>query len=561
MSWEAFEPDPEFVRSQILKGKLDYVEVASQVAETRFFEYVLKETPWEELVGTFPSPRKKHEVPLWLYLSSQVSLRLHGLTGYGAYPYVIHAGGLSQVLGRDQAWWKQDSGTGRSSLHFEGYNEKNTYERRTPCDPDWLRKMARSTDEEKLAVWFSAQLPRYLDMCGMWDKEGIVLVDGTYLFVPDNERYENSSRMWFDEHNHPTGPPETPQERAQVRLRRCYRAVEILHTNRHRDWSVYAGLAMGTGSMAESPCLGPMIERLAGSLGAGKVKLVIHDRGFIDGKTMTFLKRDLGVDSLFPMKRNMQDWQDAERLAEADGRPWQVWRPPQDKPPPAPPARPAPLQAAEEKRQATVRRQKAERIGKGEQKLPVTVDHVELKCIGKMRLWDASEVPLSVVVMREHLSDGTVNVWGLGTTREGLDPLEVWDLYKIRTGIEEGHRQTKCFWDLTRFRSTDYGLVFAQVVFTLLAFTLMQVFLAKGERPEWAGRNRQRLWDSLLPSGEQILAYAGGRVAFLDAITFAQWMVSVPEGARRRLNGRLQELQRQKMSLPDLPLRPTGFQP
>lgn len=560
-SWETFEPDPEFVRSQILGGNLDYVEVASQVAETRFFEHVLSATPWEELVRSFPSPRKKHEVPLWLYLSSQISLRLHGLTGYGAYPYVIHAGGLSQVLGRDQAWWKQDSQTGHTSLHFEGYNEKNAYERRTPCDPDYLRKMARSTDETALEHWFGAQVPRYLHAAGMWDREGIVLVDGTYLFVPDNVRYENSSLMWFDEHNHPTDPPKTPQERQKVRLRRCYRAVQMLHTNRQRDWAVYTGLKMGSGAMAESPCLWPMMEQAVGSLPAGAVKLVIHDRGFIDGKTMTRMKRDLVVDSLFPMRRDMLDWKDAQRLAEIDGRPWQVWRPPAHQPPPVPPQRPAWLQTAEEKRQRTVQAQKAERIREGKQKPPVMVDRVELKLIGKMRLWDASDVPLSVVVMREHLTDGTCNVWGLGTTREDLEPLEVWELYGVRTGIEEGHRQTKCFWDLTRFRSCDYGLVLAQVVFTLLAFTLMQLFLVKGDRGEWAGRSRQRLWDSLLPAGEKILAYAGGRVAFLDAVTFAQWMVSVKDGARRRLSGRLRDLQRKKMALPELPLRPTGFQP
>ena len=97
--WEAFEIDPDFVHAEIDRGNVDYVEVASQVAETRFFEHLFQSTPWPELVASFPTPRKKEEVPLFLYLSSQLSLRLHGASGYGAYPHVIHCGGLKEVLG------------------------------------------------------------------------------------------------------------------------------------------------------------------------------------------------------------------------------------------------------------------------------------------------------------------------------------------------------------------------------------------------------------------------------------------------------------------------------
>lgn len=548
--WEAFEIDPEAVRGEIERGCVDYVEVASQVAETNFFRHLFSVSPWEDLVATFPTPRKKEEVPLWLYLSSQVTLRLHGAMGYGAYPYVVHCGGLQQVLGEQQARWREDTQTGRWYLDFQGYNEKNDYARRTPCDPDFLRKLARDTDEEALQRWFGKAVPQYVKGMGLWDDEGIVLADGTYLFVPDNEAYEKSCVLRFDEHNHPVERSElTPEQLARTRLKRCYRMVNLVHTNRRHSYAAYAGLRLGSGKTAEVPLLKPMVQELQEAVGARHVKLVIHDRGFIDGATVRDLK-ERGIDTLFPLKSDMLDWKDACRLADEDGRPWQVWRPPEPVAPPIPVQRPEHLRRRERHRQETVARKRAQKPA------PVRVDRVEMKMIPEMRLWDACGIPLNVAVLRKHMSDGTLVQWGLATTRPMEDPLEAWQLYELRRWIEEGHRQAKCFWDVTGFRSPDYGLVVNHIVFTLLAYTLMQVFLEKTDRGELTGQSRDRLWESLLPRGDKIAVYAANRAAFLDATEYADWLLGVSEGARRRLRGRMRALGRQRRALPELPPRP-----
>lgn len=548
--WEAFEVDPQYVFEQIHKGKLDYVEVASHVAETKFFRSLFEQTPWEELVASFPTPRKKEEVPLWLYLSSQLTLRLHGALGYGGYPYIVHCGGLKEVLGEQQVRWREDPQTRQWHLECQGYNDKNDYARITPCDPDFLRKLARDTDEEALQRWFGRAVPRYVRQTGLWDEEGIVLADGSYLFVPDNERYERSSVMWFDEHNHPVDRQKlTEAQRRKTRLRRCYRMVNLVHTNRRQDYWAYAGLRMGEGKMAEAPQLRGMVEELDEALGKGRVKLVIHDRGFIDGPTVRGLK-ERGIDTLFPLRNDMLDWKDARRLAEADGRPWQVWRPPPRERPPDPVQRPEHIRRRERNRQATLARQRAQ------QPPPVEVDRVEMKLIPEMRLWDSCGVPLGVTVLRKHLTDGQVFEWGLATTRAIQEPLEAWDFYGIRPGIEERIRQTKCFWDLAGFRSPDYGLVVNQVAFTLLAYTLMQVFLQKSDREEITGKTRRRMWEELLPQGERISVYADNRVAHLGAAEYSDWLLGVDEGARRRLRGRVRALRRQRRDLPELPPRP-----
>jgi hypothetical protein len=203
----------------------------------------------------------------------------------------------------------------------------------------------------------------------------------------------------------------------------------------------------------------------------------------------------------------------------------------------------------ERKRQETLARKRAG------QPRPVEVDRVEMKLIPKMRLWDACGVPLQVTVLRKHLTNGEVFEWGLATPRKIEDPLEAWQLYELRAGIEERHRQAKCFWDLTAFRSPDYTLVVNQVVFTLLAYTLIQVFLEKSDREDITGKTRQRMWEELLPRGDKISAYVDNRVAHLNAVDYSDWLLGVSDGARRRLRGRLRALGRQRRDLPDLPPR------
>lgn len=549
--WEAFEPDAEAVRAEIECGNVDYVEVVSQVAETDFFRHLFSATPWQDLVATFPTPRRKQEVPLWLYLSSQISLRLHGATGYGAYPYVMHCGGLTEALGEQQARWKADPETGRSRLECQGYNDKNDYARATPCDADFLRKLARNTEAHALEQWFGRAVPRYLCDSGLWDEDGIVLADGSYLFVPDNDKYQDSCVLRFDEHNHPVEREKlTAKQLERTRLRRCYRMVNLVHTNRRRDYGLYLGARLGSGKLAESPQLAPMVSDLCQAVGRGRVKLVIHDRGFIDGGTVRTLKQELGVDTLFPLKQNMLDYQEAWKLAQLDDRPWSVWKPLVPTPMPPPPQRPESIRRREAKRRKTLAARKpAAPAGD-------TVERVEMKLVPGLKLWEGCGIPLQVVVLRKHMISGECLEWALATTRDVADPMEVWDGYGIRNEIEEKHRQSKCFWDLTGFRSPNFALVANQVIFTLLAYTLMQVYLEKAERNDLTRATRERIWQSLLPRGDKIAVYAANYVALLNAAEYADWLLGVSEGARRRLRGRMKDLQRQRRSLPDLPLRP-----
>jgi len=81
---------------------------------------------------------------------------------------------------------------------------------------------------------------------------------------------------------------------------------------------------------------------------------------------------------------------------------------------------------------------------------------------------------LTVVINREIDRDGTVDDWVLGTTSATFSAGQIRSNYTLRTAIEERHRQYKCFWDLARMPSCKFSMVVCQVLFVLLAYTLLQ---------------------------------------------------------------------------------------
>ena len=550
-----FEQDRQAVLADFRKGKFDYIEVASRIREAEFFRHLLNEGDLDELAATYPTPRQKEEVPIWLYLVSQITLRLHGQHAYSTYPYVMHCGGLRDALGPGQVTVEQNDQARR--LQCQGYNDKNHYQRATPCDQDFLRKFARDTRAEQLLHWFNHSVPRYLRGFGAFDEEGIFLIDGSYVFVPDNPRYERSSRLRFDEHNHPVGKKDyealTPAQKERTQWRRCYRAVVLLHMDRAQQTYAFGGLSLMSGKEAEVPEVRKRVESFVSAVGPGVMKLLIFDRGLIDGSTVSWMKTEHGIDSLFPLKKRMLDLEDAKVLAEQDGEPWVQWHPPAPSAPPQPADRPEPVRRRECRRQKTLARRREQRPA-GQEPEPVLVK-VELKAVSDMNLWGSASVSLQVVLIRDHFSDGSVSQWALGTTKADMGPVDVWQMYRKRTQVEERHRQLKLFWDLAGYRSRSFSLVTAQTVFTLLAYSLIQAFLRKVERGEMNPRTRERILRELRYEDDRLVLYSGNRVTYLTPLEHQEILLTLREGARRRILARTRQLKERQLLRP-LPHRP-----
>jgi hypothetical protein len=131
--------DKVYVQKALENGEIDYIEVASEGAETEFFQYLNNQGILKDLAGTYPFKRRNEEVTFFLYTASDLSF--HG-------SLVIRTGGLLNALGPEVDKKVIHPDTGQVTIHCPGFNRKNKYDRQTPCDQDWLREIARATAAE-----------------------------------------------------------------------------------------------------------------------------------------------------------------------------------------------------------------------------------------------------------------------------------------------------------------------------------------------------------------------------------------------------------------------------
>ncbi len=545
MDLVVYEYDQSYVLECFRSGEFDFVDGVSEVAETEFFRYIGAKKILGKLAETYPSPREKEEVPLWMYVASNLSMRLHGVHSFHAYPYVIRCGGMLNAFGPEVARKTKHPETGDVTLSCSGFNDKNSYDRQTPCDQDYLRKLARTTVPEELHRWFNRDVIRVLKQHRAFDAEGIFLGDASYLFVPDNPNYEGSVRMLFDEHNHPVDSKEiSPEKRARCQWRRCYKMVSLVHTNRAGDYFLYAGLSVVAGNKHEGPILWGLVDGFVEAVGRGVMKRLILDRGFLDGKQIGRCKQEHGIDILIPLKKNMDVYEDVLGLVRAKRVKFEPYSPP----PPKPPVDPKPTRVPQEIRRREKKRQKT-LLQRKDPAPPLPVDKAlvrsEIACISDFRTWSSCPVPLNVTVNREHYADGHTDTWMLIDTQNAGKRACARDDYRLRTGIEERHRQLKCFVDLMEFTSRKFSLICNQVVFVALCYSLMQLFLLRIKRAELNRRTEPQIRRQLMPTDSVIIVYYCNRFALFTTAEYTEILLTLSAEASKKILEKIRRLRRE----------------
>ncbi len=539
-----FERNDLLVCEAFRNGDFDYVDAAGELSETDFFRAIASKKILEKLAASYPSPAKKHEVPLWVYIASNISMRFHGVHQFHAYPYIVRAGGMVQAFGPKMGHKAVHPDTGDITLSCEGFNDKNDYDRQTPCDQDYLRKMARKTDADSLQQWFNRDVTGIFKQHHAFDPEGIFIGDGTYLFVPDNEAYEGSVRLLFDEHNHPVDSKNlTKKEQAAYTWRRCYKLVSLIHTNRAGEFFIYAGLRVVSGNDHECPLLYEMVDAFVQWHGRGIIKRLILDRGFIDGPSIGRCKQDHHIDVLIPAKRNMDIYRDAVGLAEGGALQFQPWSPPARAPKPIPIHRPDAIRKSEETRQRTLARRRAETPAPAPDPKK-TIVRSEVASISALRTFSTCPVPIHAVLNREVYGDGHHEYWMLLDTKPIVRAADTRNEYGLRTSIEERHRQLKCFSGIDEFSSRAFSLIVNQVTFVLLTYSLLQWYLLRTERKQLNPKTRSRILELLRPVFSVIVIYYQNYVAFLDPLEYQEMVLTLSEPARKKILAKTRKLRR-----------------
>jgi len=543
-----FEDNKPFVLQALQNGDFDYMEAASEVFEADFFRFIKARSLLDELSQSYPTPRKKHDVPFWFYVASNLSMRLHGVHAFDAFPMVVRAGGMLQAFGPKAGRKVVRADTGDTTILCEGFNRKNHYDRQSPCDSDFLRKMAKDTDAEALMRWFGGDGVRIFRRHRALDREGVFIGDASYLFVPDNPRYEGSVKLLFDEHDHPISQERyrkmSDDQKSRCQWRRCYKMVTLLHTNRALDFFLFVAVRVVPGNDHECPVLYALVEEFVRTLGKGVMKRLILDRGFLDGEAISRCKQQYGIDILIPIRRNMDIYADAMALFQDSDLQWVECNGQEEgaKKPERPQRRPRAISKREKKRQETLLQLK-------EQQPPPPPEKVLIKkeaaAIGDFRSWSSCTVPLCVVANREHYADGHQEIWFLIDTKKVKNPEQTQQEYHLRVSTEERYRQLKCFSDLTHFTSRAFSMVVNQVVFIMLAYNLLQIYLLHQGRKELNQKTLPRIRQQLLPADNHIIVYYQNYYGLFAPFELIGFVVTLHEEARKKIAAKCHRIGRE----------------
>jgi hypothetical protein len=438
--------------------------------------------------------------------------------------------------------------SGQVTLVCNGFNNKNDYDRQTPCDQDYLRKLSRDTDPSKLIDWHNRDVACLFKKHKLFAREGVWIGDASYVFVPDNDAYEKSVRLLFDERDHPVESAKlakmSPETAARCRWRRCYKLVSLLYVDPSRNFCLRAALRLVSGNEHECPILYEMIDKFVEQVGDDVIRRLILDRGFLDGERIAHCKRKHGIDILIPVRKDMDVYEDVLGLLKLNETSFEEYQAKKREPVDAPrlPSSPSSIRARELKRQRTVKT-------KAEQRTPPPLAEIQVRSevagIDGVNSFTTCSVPLNVIVNRDVFADGHAETWMLLDTKPltpSDGPAQRRAEYAIRTEIEEGHRQLKCFWDLASFTSRAFSLVLNQIVFVLLTYNLFQIFLRSEAKPPLSRRTRPRELNLLAPTASVVIIYAQNRFAILAPIAYTEFLLSLDEAARAKVLARLRRL-------------------
>jgi hypothetical protein len=239
-----------------------------------------------------------------------------------------------------------------------------------------------------------------------------------------------------------------------------------------------------------------LLQQALANVGAGVIKVLVMDRGFLDGESLWTIKHNYGVDFVIPSKDDMQVTTDARSFRRQKGKAQElVWD---------------------------------HRAGEGDKQLRqvrlygvkavTTYDQYgDAAHQKKLNRKDFKANPLNVVVVYEwegksyRPGDETVFLTSLAVDQ----PLAVLDSYDLRSLIENcAFRELKQGWHLGKFPKKTEAAVRGHVFLTLVIFSLTNAYRTQlGQDLAQAGIRRQRL---LWEQANQILVVAGDYYAFFD---------------------------------------------
>jgi hypothetical protein len=473
--------NPGAVLERLRQGEIEYLGEASDRFVDLHLLYALQSGLIDECARAFPDPRWDPEIPPRVLLTAAVAGVLAGEYALCQAAPALHSPAVLAELGLNVQWLAPGEGLSRRGTQAKALFHSDTL-RKLLSQIAQADQAAGRFPGASLIDWWNqtvgeACLRRAGGGTGAW------ILDCTKLLVNlENPRYEGSD-ISQDDKGRPLRGYKLALLSALVDEGRVIGRV---------GWdSVRAG---------DLPVARPLLQ---GQTPFAAGDTLLEDRGLIDGPTITCLKRDLGVDVVFGLKKDMLSFRLA--VAQASLRPAAQWQPS--------PTRP---------RQALTLVQ------------------------GIGGVWEGLDVPIHGCVVREpdaQEPDGYA-YWVFGTTNLARTAAGIIQDYEARSECEEDHRQTKGRdWELDEFTSTSLVEILFHVLGVLLAYNLCQMYGQTTAGQRFAGKTkRARLRAVQRERVAWLVVIAPPYYAVLEELDVAEVLLEVEGEAKARLRAVIQRL-------------------
>jgi len=466
----------EKIIKKLNAGDVDAIELAVEQITDEFMIYGLRSGLIDELSKTFPDPRKEEEISTKLILSASIAGHFQDMYALSQSPYALHSPTLLAELGLNV----------KVLSAGEGVSRRGT-EQNAPFNGDVIRKMLNSIKPMDLINWYNKNVGKaYLRQSGY--RPSFHILDCTDLEVNfDNENYEGSGVV---------RRKKKKNGKEEEEVKRGYKLGSL--RSLLDDGGIITCIAYGAINVHDLELCKDLL-MTSPVLKSGDT--ILYDRAFIDGLTISRLKKKRHVDVIIPLRSDMLAYEDSLVTAyHPESGSWEKH----------------PNRAGQEIK---------------------FIEHVQW-------MWEGCTVGLNGCVVR-YLKEGKDGTKGrqdyehivFVSTNLSLTGKAMLEQYDLRSEIEEDHRQWKeGMWDMTVFTSTSLVQILYHVICVLLSYNLQQVYAntEKGERFSEKTLRQIRREQSRRHEVSMIV-YSGDSFCLIGAKLLIGYLLRLPKEIQMRL--------------------------
>jgi hypothetical protein len=472
--------NPKVVLEALRQGRIESMDAATDQITDLHVLYALRSGLLAEVATAFPDPRAHPEIPAHVLLTASIAAAFQGEYALRESGCALHSPAILAELGLNAAWLAPGEGLSRRGTATPALFHGDTLRKLLVQIAASDHEAGRPLGESLLRWWNETVGPAFLRHAG--GGMGVWIRDATQLVVNlANPRYEGSE-VATEEGKH-------PQRGYKLGL-----LSALIDTGR-----LLVGVAWGGLRTGDLPLCQAFVTEGTPLLPGDTL---LQDRGLLDGAEITVLKRDLGVDVVVPLKKEMLAYRLAVLMAERNEQGWEEH-----------PTRP---------RQA-----------------------IQQVCdIGGA--WESLAVPLNGCVVREWDDEKAgYEYWVFSTTNLLRSGRGIIREYTTRAECEEDHRQSKgSDWEMDEYTSTRLVEIVYHVLIVLFAYNLCQLYGQTEAGQRFAGKTkRARQREIRRERVVQVVVVAGPYYAVFPWTQVAIELLSVEGEAKERLRAVAERMQ------------------